>query len=144
MAVSSVMTDTAQNKTTFFQWLVGLDTRLVELILSWILLTRGLMLLTHGDTLNPVTYEAFVNIMPSPAWGLLYFGLGSLIFSGIVINGRWRHSPYSRICGALFSAILFAAVAGLFSTTLSPVPALLYWNLTMISLWNFFVLYSRL
>lgn len=130
---------------SFFVWLASLDTRLLEISLSWMLLTRGLACLMPQVAMSPALYGDFLEIMPESAWGALYFISGSLILAGIIINGRWRRSPVLRMIGALGSAMLLSMLAGFLSSgsNATSLAGVAYWNMTALALWNFFVLYYR-
>lgn len=93
-----------------FRWLWALDTRAVEMLFGLFLLARGFVLSVAPGEMSGRSYEPFLDMMPASSWATFFLCVGIIQITGVLINGRWRKSPYVRM-GALLAT--FVAYLGL-------------------------------
>lgn len=86
------------------------DTRSAELLIAQICLMRGVFLALPTQSMSPMIYSGHLAMMPEWAWGLLEATAGIFAIAGILINGRWRKSPWLRVSGAIITGAIFASL----------------------------------
>jgi hypothetical protein len=120
-------------------WLWSLDTRSAEIVLAVIVIFRGGALLLPSASMAPLIYAGHLAIMPEWAWGAIELAAGAFALAGILINGRWRRSPWLRVLGATIVGAVFAMLTVTFAFN-SPLTVSLavaiYLPITMAALWS--------
>lgn len=97
-----------------FKWLWALDTRAVEMVLGFELLRRGLLWITGAADMVSSYYMPLIDLAPPVFWGAIFAGAGIVQIGGVLINGRWRRSPFLRMGSLLFSLIMYAVLVQAF------------------------------
>lgn len=92
------------------RWLWHLDTRLAELMFGAMMLARALVLSLAPDEMTARSYQWFLDLLPPGIWALLFLTFGMFQFCGVLINGRWRKSPWLRMVGLLVSMVTYAVM----------------------------------
>lgn len=121
-----------------FRFLWSLDTRSAELLIAQICLVRGVFLTLPGESLTPSIYAGHLAVMPEAAWGWLEILAGAFAIAGILINGRWRKSPWLRVSGAILTGSIFASLTMTFQINSSLQVSLavaVYLSITLGAIW---------
>lgn len=93
-----------------FRWAWHLDTRLVEIGLGALMMSRAIVLTVSPDQMAGRSYQWFIEIMPISIWAMLFLVFGLFQFAGVLINGRWHKSPLLRMAGLLASIVTYSVM----------------------------------
>lgn len=99
----------------FGRWLWGLDTRILELLIGFELLRRGLLWVSGLAPMDAETYRPMTDVMGFVGWGLFFLSVAIVQIAGITINGNWRRSPHLRQSALLISIVAYILLAQVFA-----------------------------
>lgn len=114
------------------EWLWSLDTRTAEWIIGNVFIGRAIAMWLPGYALEDPIYDGFREIMPSDTvWGLFYAIIGATLWTSIIWNGRYRHSPLIRAGACTFAAAILAMMTVVFASTWSVTATAMYSSLAV-------------
>lgn len=64
-----------------------------------------------GPIMKPETYGELIVTLPTTFWAGSLMLASGLYLLGIIINGRWRWSPWLRLAGSLWHSVTLTAFA---------------------------------